>query len=75
MSREQKLSVKIEFWTSPEQLEGLKLLTSDGLSDRSVHIRQALTMYLRQFGINCAPRPAQSNGNGQHHPQEQRHGV
>jgi len=59
MARPQRFPNKIEFWTNDEQLQGLELLTSDGLSDKANHLRQALAMYLRHFGISSAPRPAQ----------------
>jgi hypothetical protein len=73
MARPQRFPNKIEFWTTDQQLQGLELLTSDGLSDKASHMRQALAMYLRHFGINSAPRPAQPlNG---HHQQEQTHGL
>jgi hypothetical protein len=72
MARPQRFPNKIEFWTNDEQLQGLELLTSDGLSDKANHLRQALAMYLRHFGISSAPRPAQPL-NGQH--QEARNGL
>jgi hypothetical protein len=63
MARPQRFPNKIEFWTNDEQLHGLELLTSDGLSDKANHLRQALAMYLRHFGISSAPRPVQpANG-------------
>jgi hypothetical protein len=54
MARPQKFPNKIEFWTNDQQLQGLELLTSDGLTDKASHMRQALQMYLRQFGIASA---------------------
>jgi len=72
MARPQRFPNKIEFWTNDQQLQGLELLTSDGLSDKANHLRQALQMYLRYCGVASAPRPAQPlNG----HHQEQTHGV
>jgi hypothetical protein len=72
MSRPARFPVKLEFWTNEQQLEGLDLACSDGLSDRATHLRQALAMYLRAAGIVVAPRP-QPNG----HPQQEQahHGV
>lgn len=65
MSRPQRFSIRLDFWTNEQQLEGLELLCSDGLSDKATHLRQALAMYLRHFGISSAPRPAQP-ANGHH---------
>ena len=70
MARPQRFPNKIEFWTNDEQLLGLELLTSDGLSDKANHLRQALAMYLRHFGISSAPRPAQPVNGHQHQPAE-----
>jgi hypothetical protein len=64
MARAPRFPNKIEFWTNDQQLQGLELLTSDGLSDKASHMRQALQLYLRQFGI-ASTRPA---ANGAHHP-------
>ena len=72
MSRPQKFGFKFEFWSTQEQSRGLELLCADGLSDKATHLRQALAMYLRHFGINSAPQPTQSNG--QQH-QERTHGL
>jgi hypothetical protein len=73
MARPQRFPNKIEFWTTDLQLQGLELLTSDGLTDKASHMRQALQMYLRACGVTSAPRPAQPiNG---HHQQEQSHGL
>ena len=68
MARPQRFPNKVEFWTNDQQLQGLELLTADGLSDKANHLRQALAMYLRAAGIIAAPRPAPANGVG-HHPQ------
>jgi hypothetical protein len=65
MARPQRFPNKIEFWTNDDQLQGLELLCSDGLTDKASHMRQALQMYLRHFGI-AATRPAQP-ANGHHH--------
>lgn len=65
MARPQRFPNKIEFWTNDQQLQGLELLCGDGLSDKASHMRQALAMYLRHFGISSAPRPAHAL-NGQH---------
>lgn len=65
MSRPQRFPIRLEFWSTEQQLQGLELLTADGLSDRATYLRQALAMYLRHFGISSAPRPAQPL-NGQH---------
>jgi hypothetical protein len=72
MSRPQRFGVKCEFWTTEQQLQGLELLIADGLSDKASHLRQALAMYLRHFGITAAPRPAQSNGQ---HQEQAVHGL
>jgi hypothetical protein len=63
MSRAQRFPNKIEFWTNDQQLRGLELLASDGLTDKATHMRQALKFYLRQFGV----APAAGAPNGQHH--------
>jgi hypothetical protein len=68
MSRLARFPVKLEFWTTEAQLQGLELLTGDGLTDKASHLRQALALYLRHFGITSTPQP-----NGQH--QEQARGV
>jgi len=73
MSRPQRFPIRLEFWTTDLQLQGLELLTSDGLSDKANHLRQALQMYLRYCGVVASPRPA-SPLNG-HHQQEQGHGL
>jgi hypothetical protein len=53
-------------------MQGLELLTADGLTDKAGHLRQALQMYLRHFGITAAPaRPPQPNG----HQQEKQYAV
>ena len=57
MSRPARFPVRMEFWTNDQQLAGLELLCSDGLTDKAGHLRQAVAMYLRHFGINSAPRP------------------
>jgi hypothetical protein len=67
MGRPQRFPFKLEFWTTPEQLQGIELLCSDGLTYKAGHLRQAVQMYLRHFGINPAPRPAAPNGA---HPQQ-----
>jgi hypothetical protein len=68
MRRPQRFPFKLEFWTTPEQLAGIELLCSDGLTDKAGHLRQALAMYLRHFGIKPAPRPAPAiNGAAHHH--------
>jgi hypothetical protein len=72
MSRPQRFGVKFEFWSTDQQLQGLELLCADGLSDKATHLRQALAMYLRHFGITSAPQPAQPNG---HQHQERAHGL
>jgi hypothetical protein len=68
MARPQRFPNKVEFWTNDQQLQGLELLTSDGLTDKAGHLRQALAMYLRACGIITAPRPAPTV-NGVHHHQ------
>jgi hypothetical protein len=60
MSRPRRYPIKIEFWSTPEQLAGLELLSSDGLTDKSFHLRQALQMYLRATGA-AEPRPMQNH--------------
>jgi hypothetical protein len=66
MSRPQRFPVKFEFWSTEQQLQGLELLCSDGLTDKASHLRQAVQMYLRACGIVAAPQPAQSiNGKEQ----------
>jgi hypothetical protein len=72
MSKPQRFPIKLEFWSTEQQLQGLELLCSDQLTDKASHLRQALQMYLRHFGIVAAPRPAPSV-NGQH--QEQASGL
>jgi hypothetical protein len=69
MSRPQNKPVRLEFYTSEAQFAALELLTADGLSDRSVHIRQALALYLRHLGINPPSRPA-APLNGAHQASE-----
>ena len=69
MPRPQRFPIKLEFWSTEAQLNGLELLTADGLSDKATHLRQALAMYLRHFGI--APQPARPNGQ----QQESAHGL
>jgi hypothetical protein len=71
MARPQRFPNKVEFWTNDQQLRGLELLCADGLTDKASHLRQALAMYLRHFGITSAPRPPQANGQHQEAP----HGV
>jgi hypothetical protein len=63
MARAPRFPNKIEFWTNDQQLQGLELLASDGLTDKATHMRQALKFYLRHLGI--APAPQQSNGQEQ----------
>ena len=70
MARPQRFPNKVEFWTNDQQLQGLELLTSDGLSDKANHLRQALQMYLRYCGVVAAPRPAQPVNGHQHQPAE-----
>jgi hypothetical protein len=65
MSRPQRFPNKIEFWTTDGQLRGLELLCADGLTDKASHLRQAVALYLRHFGISSAPQPAQPNGQHQ----------
>jgi hypothetical protein len=67
MSRPQRFPNKIEFRTTDGQLRGLELLCADGLTDKASHLRQAVALYLRHFGI--APQPAP---NGQHHQETAR---
>lgn len=69
MSRPRKFEIKLEFWTTPQQVNALELLTADGLSDKATHLRQALAMYLRHCGIVAAPRPA---ANGHDHQQQEK---
>jgi hypothetical protein len=64
MARAPRFPNKFEFWSTDEQLAGLELLTSDELTSKAFHLRQALALYLRTAGIHIA-RPAP---NGQHHP-------
>jgi hypothetical protein len=71
MSRPQRFPVKIEFWSTEQQLQGLELLTADQLSDKATHLRQALQMYLRHCGVVTAPRPA----NGQQNQEKSSHVV
>ncbi len=72
MSRPQRFGVKCEFWTTEQQLQGLELLTADGLSDKATHLRMAPAQYLRSCGITASPcRPAP---NGQHQEQAV-HGI
>jgi hypothetical protein len=53
-------------------MDGLEALAADGMLTISDHARQALLMYLRQYGIAVPSRPAQSvNG----HHQERTHGL
>jgi hypothetical protein len=73
MSRPQRFGVKLEFWSTEQQLAGLEMLVSDGLSDKATHLRMALAQYLRSCGITATPRPAQSV-NGQQKEQAV-HGV
>jgi hypothetical protein len=68
MARAPRFPNKIEFWTNDQQLQGLELLASDGLTDKATHMRQALKFYLRSFGV---AQPAQSNGQ----EKAQSHGV
>jgi hypothetical protein len=75
MSRPQRFPNKIEFYTNDAQLRGLELLCADGLSDKASHLRQAVQMYLRHFGITSAPQPAQPNGSTYHQHQERTHGL
>lgn len=72
MSRPRRYECKAEFWTTPQQMDALEQLCADGLSDKATHLRQALAMYLRHFGIVAAPRPV-ANGKDQH--QEHSHAV
>jgi hypothetical protein len=73
MSRPQRFPFKVEFWTTPGQVRGLELLCSDGLTDKASHLRQAVQMYLRHFGISSAPpQPAQPNGQ---HQEGQQNGL
>ena len=72
MARPQRYPYKIEFWTTPQQFEGLQLLTADQLTDTATQMRQALSFYLRHLGIAPA-RPAPVP-NGQHKEQAT-HGV
>jgi hypothetical protein len=65
MARQQRFPVRLEFWTTEAQLQGLELLTADSLSDKATHLRQALQMYFRHCGVVASPRPAQPV-NGQH---------
>ncbi|EHR03226.1 hypothetical protein [Bradyrhizobium sp. WSM471] len=65
MPRPQRFPIKLEFWSTEAQLSGLELLTADGLSDKATHLRQALAMYLRHFGI-APPQPPRPNGQQQH---------
>jgi hypothetical protein len=69
MARAPRFPNKIEFWTTDQQLQGLELLSSDGLTDKATHMRQALKFYLRSLGV--APQ-AQLNG---HQEKAQTHGV
>lgn len=62
MARVQRFPVKLEFWTTEEQLAGLELLCSDQLTDKPTRLREALKMLLLYNGINPAPRPAAPNG-------------
>jgi hypothetical protein len=75
MSRPQKFGFKFEFWSTEQQMRGLELLCADGLSDKATHLRQALAMYLRHFGISSAPQPTQPNGGNYQQHQEARNGV
>ncbi|MEH2547133.1 hypothetical protein V1283_003778 [Bradyrhizobium sp. AZCC 2262] len=72
MARPQRFPVKFEFWSTEQQLAGLEMLCSDGLSDKATHLRQALAMYLRAAGIS--QKPAQP-ANGQQHHQERVNGL
>ena len=75
MSRPQRFPNKIEFWTNDAQLRGLELLCADGLSDKASHLRQAVQMYLRHFGISIVPQPAEPAKPNGHQYQEQTHGL
>ncbi|WP_315766166.1 MULTISPECIES: hypothetical protein [unclassified Bradyrhizobium] len=62
MAKKQRFPIKLEFWTSPEQYEALQLLAEASLMDRSVHLRQAVNVYLMQNGAIAALRQQQANG-------------
>ena len=63
---------RLEVWVPDALMDGLEALAADGMLTISDHARQALLMYLRQYGIAVPSRPAQSvNG----HHQERTHGL
>jgi hypothetical protein len=68
MSRPQRFSMKLEFWTEPQQVEALDRLAAAGLLAKADHLRLALNFYLLQSGA-LAP---QANG---HHQEGNRHGL
>jgi hypothetical protein len=65
MAKAARFPRKLEVWVPDAIADGLDALASDGLLTISDHARQALALYLRNYGITVAPRPAQSP-NGQH---------
>jgi hypothetical protein len=67
MARPQRFSIKMEFWTTPEQSAALEALEAQSMLSKSDHLRQAMNLYLRQLGMISAPRPIMPNGQQPHH--------
>ncbi|MGC2779998.1 MAG: hypothetical protein WA418_30600 [Bradyrhizobium sp.] len=67
MAKKQRFPIKIEFWTSDQQFEALKLLAEMSLMDRADHLRQAVNLYLTHHGAIAAVRqqPNGADRNGQ----------
>jgi hypothetical protein len=69
MARPPRFPMKVEFWTTAEQVAALEALEQNSLLNKSDHLRQACAWYLQQMGV-APQRPARPNGGADRAPAE-----